>query len=50
MAATTSQSGPTLPKARRWRPLMHDVNSMPDPEDVRSWVMRGLARALHQVG
>jgi hypothetical protein len=31
-----------LPNAVRLRPLLHDVNSLPDPEDVRSWVLRGL--------
>ena len=36
-----------LPNALRWRPLLHDVNSLPDPEDVRSWVLAGLARAQH---
>ena len=38
-----------LPNALRWRPLLHDVNSLPDPEDVRSWVLRGLERAQHPV-
>ncbi len=38
-----------LLNAVRWRPLLHDVNSLPDPEDVRSWVLRGLARARHSV-
>ena len=38
-----------LPNALRWRPLLHDVNSLPDPEDVRSWVLRGLAWAQHPV-
>ena len=38
-----------LPNAVRWRPLLHDVNSLPDPEDVRSWVLRGLERARHPV-
>jgi DNA primase len=36
-----------LPNAQRWRPLLHDVNSLPDPEDVRGWVMCGLERARH---
>ena len=36
-----------LPNALRWRPLLHDVNSLPDPEDVRSWVLHGLERAQH---
>ncbi len=34
-----------LPRARRWRPLLHDVNSLPDPDLVRAWVQRGLAHA-----
>jgi hypothetical protein len=34
-----------LPNARRWRPLLHDVNSAPDPEDVRRWLRRGLQAA-----
>ena len=33
----------TLPNARRWLPLTHDVNSAPDPQDVRRWVAQGLA-------
>jgi hypothetical protein len=36
-----------LPNSRRWRPLLHDVNSLPDPEDVRHWLRCGLA-AAHQ--
>jgi DNA primase len=33
-----------LPNARRLRPLLHDVNSLPDPEDVRAWIARALRR------
>jgi hypothetical protein len=36
-----------LPNAVRLRPLLHDVNSLPDAEDVRSWVGRRLERAGH---
>jgi DNA primase len=36
-----------LPKAHRWQPLHHDVNTIPDPEDVLSWVRHGLDQALH---
>lgn len=32
----------TLPNAVRWRPLAHDVNSLPDPDIVRQWAHRGL--------
>jgi hypothetical protein len=38
-----------LPNALRWRPLLHDVNTAPDVEDVRSWVRRGLDRAQQQL-
>jgi len=31
-----------LPQARRWRPRLHDVNSLPDPAEVRAWLQRGL--------
>jgi hypothetical protein len=33
----------TLPNARRWLPLAHDVNSSPQPLDVQRWVEQGLA-------
>ncbi len=33
----------TLPNARRWLPLTHDVNSSPQPLDVQRWVEQGLA-------
>ena len=33
-----------LPRALRWRPLLHDVNSAPAPEDVRTWIQCGLRR------
>jgi hypothetical protein len=33
-----------LPQAHRWRPLDHDVNTLPDPATVRAWVMQGLNR------
>ena len=33
----------TLPNARRWLPLTHDVNSSPQPLDVQRWVDQGLA-------
>jgi hypothetical protein len=34
----------TLPNARRLRPLLHDVNSLPDPDIVRAWILRALDR------
>jgi hypothetical protein len=37
-----------LPRARRWRPVDHDVNSVPDPEEVRLWARRGLDWAVRQ--
>jgi hypothetical protein len=33
-----------LPNACRLRPLLHDVNSLPDPQDVRAWIARALRR------
>jgi DNA primase len=33
-----------LPNARRLRPLLHDANTLPDPEDVRGWIGRALAQ------
>ena len=33
----------TLPNARRWLPLTHDVNASPQPLDVQRWVEQGLA-------
>jgi hypothetical protein len=33
-----------LPNAQRLRPLLHDVNSLPDPEEVRGWIARALRR------
>ncbi|MFN8469790.1 MAG: toprim domain-containing protein [Caldilineaceae bacterium] len=35
-----------LPRARRLRPLDHDVNSLPEIETVRAWLTRALARDL----
>jgi DNA primase len=35
----------TLPNARRWLPLTHDVNSSPQPLDVQRWVYQGLAHS-----
>lgn len=34
-----------LPHALRWRPPLHDVNTLPDPDAVALWVRRGLAAA-----
>lgn len=31
-----------LPKAHRWPPLLHDVNSRPQVKDVRAWIERAL--------
>ncbi|MFN8464569.1 MAG: toprim domain-containing protein [Caldilineaceae bacterium] len=33
-----------LPRARRLRPLDHDVNSLPEIETVRAWLARALAQ------
>jgi hypothetical protein len=38
----------TLANAVRWRPLAHDVNSLPDPAIIRQWVRRGLDWAWPQ--
>ncbi len=38
-----------LPRALRWRPPLHDVNTLPDPEAVALWVRRGLAAAQEQL-
>ncbi len=34
-----------LPRALRWRPPLHDVNTLPHPEAVAAWVRQGLDRA-----
>jgi hypothetical protein len=39
----------TLPNALRWRPLAHDVNSLPDLDVVRCWVQHGLTWAAPQL-
>ena len=34
-----------LPRALRWRPPLHDVNTLPDPDSVALWVRQGLDHA-----
>ena len=34
-----------LPHALRWRPPLHDVNTLPDPQAVAAWVRQGLDQA-----